>query len=278
VQGKAKMKKLSESRLRQIVKEELEVEINDQNDIDIARRDIIKIIEKLKEIELDTDHEVYNDINEWIIPALGALGRGLAWGGGVAGITSLLRPDAISNAGETIQGIASGETELELSGSMYITLKKLLIAKILSVFKIDGMLNSFLTNSLAKRSADELWDLIINRECKTFVDFTWDAFVQWGIEIIKDPIANFSHKMVSAAPMLKNLIAPAYGDSLATMLFAGTGAQEIGRMFQENEDIVNFLENEVKPNVCKFVDENLANLSPSGVTGSILGMLSEAKK
>jgi hypothetical protein len=276
VQGKAKMKKLSESRLRQIIKEELEDEFIKQDEYAIVMQDVIKIAEKLKQIEDENDISDESQFNEIFIPALL---RGALWGAGALGAAKFLKPDVdigsvVTSVGGAAKDIISGETEFELSDSMYLALKKLLIQKTLSAFKIDGMLNSLLTNALAERSVDDIIDLMVNRECETFVEYTWDAFVQWGIQLIQDPLASFSHNIFKSTPIIKDLISPVYGDSVATLLFGGIGAQEIGRMFKENDDIVSLLNNKIKPRVCDFVDENLSGINPRQLTGSILSMFS----
>jgi hypothetical protein len=276
MQGKAKMKKLSESRLRQIIKEELEDEFIQQSEYDAVKQDVIKIAEKLKQIEDENDVNDESQFNEIFIPAIL---RGALWGAGALGAARLLKPDldvggAVADVGTAAKGIISGETEFNLSDSMHLALKKIIIQKMLSVFKIDGMLNSLLTNALAERSVDDIIDLIVNRECETFVEYTWDAFVQWGIQLIQDPLASFSHSIFKSTPIIKNLVAPVYGDSLATMLFGGIGAQEIGRMFKENDDIISLLDDKIKPRVCDFVDEHLSGINPKEITGSILSMFS----
>ena len=274
------MKKISENRLRQIIKEELDHELNKQNEYELVKKDIEKIAEKLAQLEAQYEASNNNteQLDEWLIPALI---RGGMWGAGALGAAKLLSSDDEENAVDGAFNTISGEIEMEdgelaLSDSMQLALKKLIIQKILSGFNIDGTMNSVITNALAKRSVNDIVNLIIDRDCETFVEYTWDALVQWGVQIIQDPISHFSHTMLTNAPIIKTFVAPAYGDSIATMLFGGVGAQEVGRMFQENDDVVNFLETKIKPQICEWVDKHISGINPSQLTGSILNMFTQA--
>tara|TARA_B100000131_G_scaffold287976_1_gene299011 strand:+ start:93 stop:926 length:834 start_codon:yes stop_codon:yes gene_type:complete len=277
------MKKISEIRLRQIIKEELEIETNIQSEYEQVKQDVAEIAARLKNIE---ERHAAGDLSpEQLDEYVAPLVRGGLWGLGALGVGKLLSPDGEDELDNIIRSVDDeidsdvdgGEVnaaEFGLSDSMYLALKKLLIQKILSVFKIDGALNSIITNALAKRSVEDIIELIVTRDCELFVEFTWDALVQWGVQMISDPIARFSHKMMVSAPLIRTLVAPAYGDSIAALFFGGVSGQEVARIFQENPDIVNMLENKVKPNVCDWVDEHLSSIRPTELTGSILSMFS----
>jgi hypothetical protein len=284
---KQKMKKLSESRLRQIIKEELTQEFENANQIDGAEfesdqqsyvddrkeieNNINQILVKLKELEKNAESSG-QPLNEFFPAVL----RGGLMGLGALGLADV-DGDDISDAGGRIGDIVSGEEDVNWSGlgdGAEIWFKKMMIQKILSVFRIDGRLNSLLSNALVKRSFNDIKELIITRDCAMFVEFTWDAILQWIVELIADPLARASNTILRGAPMLRALASSnAYGANISSIFLGGLGAQEMMLHFQEDEDVKRFMDDQAKPAFCDFIEEQMSGFSASDVTAGILRLL-----
>jgi hypothetical protein len=276
VQGKAKMKKLSESRLRQIIKEEL---TDATNDIEARREvghNIDQILLKLKAIEQkqsegQSEGQSEEQLNEFL-PVL----RGGLMGLGALGLADVDGGD-ISDAGGHISDIVTGEEDVNWSGfgdGAELWFKKMIIQKILSSFRVPGRLSSLLSNALVKRSFNDIKELIITRDCKLFVEFTWDAILQWVVELIADPLARASNTILRGAPMLRALAtSSAYGGNVVSLFLGGLSAQEMMLHFQEDENVKQFMDDQVKPAFCDFVEEQMSGFSASDVTAGILRFL-----
>jgi hypothetical protein len=277
VQGKAKMKKLSESRLRQIIKEELTTATNDIENREEVEQNIDQILLKLKDVEKaykqkQSEGEGQEQLNEFLPAVL----RGGLMGLGALGLADV-DGDDVSGAGDRIGGILTGEEDVNWTGlgdGAELWFQKMMIQKILSVFRIDGRLNSLLSNALAKRSFSDIKELIITRDCNLFVEFTWDAILQWVVELIADPLARASNTILRAAPMFRVLASSStYGGNIASVFLGGLGAQEMMLHFQEDEDVKRFMDDKAKPAFCDFVEEQLSGFSASDVTAGILRFL-----
>jgi hypothetical protein len=172
----------------------------------------------------------------------------------------------------------SGEEELSLASigdGTELWLKKMMIGKMLSVFKIDGNLNAGLANSLVKRSFGDIKELIVTRDCKLFIEFTWDAIIQWLLDMIADPLARASNTILSRAPMLSMFTkSSGYGGNLLPMMFGGLTSQELGLHFQNDENVKSFVDDKIKPGICDFIEGEMSNVSGSDITSGILRFLS----
>jgi hypothetical protein len=260
------MKKISENRLRQIINEELGLEIQKLEDNEVAKENINKILSILKHVEDSAEQEGQN-LNEFIAPlAKGALG--------VAGIAGLLgvSPDDIGNYAD---GVISGEQDINITGAMKDWLARQLIAKGLATVKIDGELNEVITAALMSVNPDELKAFFFDPDCDTFIGFIWEALMNYLAGKIAGPLGNFFGSVGGSVPIIKNAFKDkgAFG---AASMGAGISAEAIKMQFLTNPDVVAWMDENIKTRVCEMFDE--INFDMKSMTGGILsGLMSMSR-
>ena len=264
------MKKISENRLRQIINEELGLEIQKQEDSKIAKENLDKIFSILQYAENTHDGQEQN-LNELV----GLLGRGALAGAGLAGLLGMNADDVMKGAGD----ILSGDQEFNLTDGMKDWVYREIISRALSVTSMDEELNNVITAALMvvvsrPNGPAEIQDFFFNPTCDKFVEFTWEALIQYLALKLADPISTFASSVGSAVPFVKTAFTDKGGFGAQAMM-GGIGAQTLKLYLLNNPDAAYWMDENIKRPLCIMFDQ--IDFDMKSLTGGMLnGLISFA--
>ena len=261
---KQKMKKLSESRLRQIIKEELENEIGAVENAENAE----KTKENLNKIfSVLSRHEKESEV------PLNELWGGLATAAAGALGANYLDNDNEFNfddARDYVSDVLSGEEDLEVSNSVVDYFKRLLITTLFEKAGISGELGKAIGASLSRRSLSELVEAVLNPRCDTIVEFIWEGLVVYAVIQLEEPLSELSHSIGRKLPFVRQVFDVSHNADFISTILGGVSTQVLADQLLKNPQVVGFLDENVKPVICDYIDSMLDDIDFGDITSGIL--------
>jgi len=242
------MIKLSESRLREIIAEELDViqgqeydthTVDDDTVIDPERAGRIdklsrEIDEKMLELEKEVarrglDENIF-DIGSSVIDTAKAVG---SLGSGIAG--RFTRNSSITKA---IQQYAKESLIRWIFGKMGLQ---------------PGVPKELLISFFEELEFHEIQQFIAKPQCKVFVEQMYDTLLDFGLDSLRPTIDSATSK-ISAIPLLGVIMKAAPGNDIMTKLLSGVGTEALQNFIRTDPEIKTWINDNVLVGICDVWD------------------------
>jgi len=259
------MNKLSESRLREIIAEELEAEFvsSEATQIDIEKENQkARIDDNIAEINRKID--IIS--NKFTLNEISLIGADLGPDIG----------DSIGSIGNAVySGINKVKSGSNIKDALLDVIKEKAIDYLLEKIGLKpGTLRNLLRSFLEELSPHEAWSFMKEPDCEKFVAHSYDVLIDFGFDHFKEPLSAFMGKATSFGP-LKKILSTSGSDDLFTKILSGAGVEIVSKTIQNSPEFREWFNNAILPGVCSLWDQAWDNFDLESTTLSLSDTLSK---